>query len=87
MEITGVISAVVIGAVIGALGRLVVPGRQHIGPLWTIVVGIAAAFAGTALAAVLGVADTEGPDFIEWLAQIVLATAGVAALGRVRALR
>nr|WP_308288016.1 hypothetical protein [Streptomyces corallincola] len=32
-----------IGIVIGVLGRLVVPGRQHIGILWTILVGIVAA--------------------------------------------
>ncbi len=43
MEISGVISALVVGVVIGVLGRLVVPGRQHIGILWTVVVGIAAA--------------------------------------------
>ena len=40
MEISGVISAIVIGIVIGVLGRLVVPGRQRIGMLWTILIGI-----------------------------------------------
>lgn len=39
----GWVSAIVIGIVIGVLGRLVVPGRQHIGILWTILVGIVAA--------------------------------------------
>ncbi|MEU0372001.1 GlsB/YeaQ/YmgE family stress response membrane protein [Streptomyces sp. NPDC006283] len=87
MEISGVISAIVIGLVIGVLGRLVVPGRQHIGVLWTIVVGIAAAFVGTALAVAFGVADTEGVDWVQWLIQIALAAAGVAALTRVKALR
>ncbi|MBT2369353.1 GlsB/YeaQ/YmgE family stress response membrane protein [Streptomyces sp. ISL-10] len=87
MEISGIISAIVIGTVIGVLGRLVVPGRQHIGVLWTIVVGIVAAFVGTALAAALGVADTRGVDWIQWLFQIALAAGGVAALSRVKALR
>ncbi|GGS60671.1 GlsB/YeaQ/YmgE family stress response membrane protein [Streptomyces cinerochromogenes] len=87
MEISGILSAIVIGLVIGVLGRLVVPGRQHIGVLWTLVVGIAAALLGSAIAAALGVADTKGPDWIEWLVQTALAAAGVAALGRVRALR
>ncbi|UFR06444.1 GlsB/YeaQ/YmgE family stress response membrane protein [Streptomyces sp. Go40/10] len=87
MEISGILSAIVIGLVIGVLGRLVVPGRQHIGVLWTLVVGIAAALLGSAIAAALGVADTRGPDWIEWLVQTALAAAGVAALGRVRALR
>jgi len=30
MEISGVISAIVIGIIIGTLGRLVLPGRQRI---------------------------------------------------------
>ncbi|MFD8373315.1 GlsB/YeaQ/YmgE family stress response membrane protein [Streptomyces sp. NPDC059688] len=84
MEISGIISALVIGIVIGVLGRLVVPGRQHIGILWTIVVGIVAAFIGTAIAAGLGVVDTKGVDWIEWLIQIALAALGVAALSRVK---
>ncbi|MEU2053270.1 GlsB/YeaQ/YmgE family stress response membrane protein [Streptomyces bungoensis] len=84
MEISGVLSAIVIGIVIGVLGRLVVPGRQHIGILWTIVVGIVAALLGSAIAAGLGVANTSGPDWIEWLIQIALAAVGVAALDRTR---
>ncbi|MEU2165244.1 GlsB/YeaQ/YmgE family stress response membrane protein [Streptomyces sp. NPDC019208] len=87
MEISGILSAMVIGIVIGVLGRLVLPGRQHIGILWTIVVGIVAALMGTAVAAALGVADTNGVDWIEWLIQIGLAAVGVAALDRVKALR
>jgi uncharacterized membrane protein YeaQ/YmgE (transglycosylase-associated protein family) len=84
MEISGVISAIVIGAVIGILGRLVLPGRQPIGFLWTIVVGIVAALIGTGIAGGLGVADTEGVDWIEWVIQIALAAAGVTALQRVK---
>ncbi|MEU4167922.1 GlsB/YeaQ/YmgE family stress response membrane protein [Streptomyces sp. NPDC026665] len=84
MEISGVISAVVIGIVIGVLGRLAVPGRQRIGILWTIVVGIVAAFIGSGIAAAFGVADTKGVDWIEWLIQIGLAAFGVAALDRAR---
>ncbi|MEU2264280.1 GlsB/YeaQ/YmgE family stress response membrane protein [Streptomyces sp. NPDC019645] len=87
MEISGILSALVIGIVIGVLGRVVLPGRQHIGILWTIVVGIVAALIGTAVAAALGVADTNGVDWIEWLIQIGLAAVGVAALDRAKALR
>ncbi|WP_151773903.1 GlsB/YeaQ/YmgE family stress response membrane protein [Streptomyces abyssomicinicus] len=87
MEISGIISAIVIGIVIGVLGRLVVPGRQHIGVLWTIVVGIAAALIGSALAGAFGISDTNGPDWLEWLIQIALAALGVAALDRSRSTR
>ncbi|MER6827118.1 GlsB/YeaQ/YmgE family stress response membrane protein [Streptosporangium sp. NPDC000563] len=77
MEVTGIISALIIGVVIGALGRLVVPGRQSI-PIWlTIVIGIISAFIGTAIATVLGVADTRGIDWIELVIQIAVAAGGV----------
>ncbi|MEU4681968.1 GlsB/YeaQ/YmgE family stress response membrane protein [Streptomyces xinghaiensis] len=85
MEISGIISAIIIGVIIGVLGRLVIPGRQRIGVLWTILVGIVAALIGTALAGALGVSDTDGPDWIEWLIQIALAAVGVAALDRAKA--
>ncbi|MCY0946531.1 GlsB/YeaQ/YmgE family stress response membrane protein [Streptomyces antarcticus] len=87
MEISGVISAIVIGILVGTLGRLVLPGRQRIGLLWTIAVGIIAAFVGTGIAAALGVADTKGIDWIEWLIQIALAAAGVTALERFKTRR
>jgi uncharacterized membrane protein YeaQ/YmgE (transglycosylase-associated protein family) len=77
MEITGIISAIIIGIVIGILGRLVVPGRQHL-PIWlTILIGIGAAFAGTALAGAIGVADTRGIDWIEIGIQVAVAAVGV----------
>lgn len=84
MEIGGIISAIVIGIVIGVLGRLVVPGRQRIGILWTILVGIVAALIGSWIATAFDVADTNGVDWVEWLIQIGLAAVGVAALDRSR---
>ncbi|WP_327312374.1 GlsB/YeaQ/YmgE family stress response membrane protein [Streptomyces sp. NBC_01235] len=87
MEIDGIISAILIGIIIGVLGRLVVPGRQRIGVLWTIAVGIVAALIGSALATGLGVDDTKGVDWVEWLIQIGLAAVGVAALDRAKARR
>ncbi|MEU8486170.1 MULTISPECIES: GlsB/YeaQ/YmgE family stress response membrane protein [unclassified Streptomyces] len=84
MEISGVISAIVIGIVIGVLGRLALPGRQRIGILATVVVGIVAALLGSAIAAGVGVADTKGVDWVEWLIQIGLAALGVSLLDRGR---
>ncbi|MET7473715.1 GlsB/YeaQ/YmgE family stress response membrane protein [Streptomyces sp. NPDC005648] len=84
MEISGVISAIVIGIVLGVLGRLVVPGRQRIGILWTILIGIVAAFIGSGIASGLGVADTKGVDWIEWLIQIAVAALGVVAVHKVK---
>jgi uncharacterized membrane protein YeaQ/YmgE (transglycosylase-associated protein family) len=74
VTVTGIITAIIIGAIIGALGRLVVPGRQPI-PIWlTIVVGIVAAFVGTLLARVIGIPTaTSGIDWLELLVQVVVA--------------
>ncbi|ONH61887.1 hypothetical protein CcI49_03510 [Frankia sp. CcI49] len=47
---SGIISAIVTGLVIGVLGRLVVPGRQAIGCLMTILVGLIGAAGGLAIA-------------------------------------
>jgi len=77
VTITGIITAIVIGAIIGFVGRLVAPGKQNI-PIWlTILVGIVAAFIGTALARLFGVATTGGIDWIELILQVVVAAIGV----------
>ena len=78
MTADGIISAIIIGAIIGALGRLVLPGRQSL-PVWlTIVVGIVAAVLGSIIAGALGVETTNGVDWLEIFIQVVLAAIGVA---------
>jgi uncharacterized membrane protein YeaQ/YmgE (transglycosylase-associated protein family) len=80
VHVSGIITAIIIGLIIGALGRLVVPGKQNI-PIWlTILIGIVAALIGTFLATQLGVNDTKGIDWIELLIQVVLAAVGVGAV-------
>ncbi|MBE1499846.1 putative membrane protein YeaQ/YmgE (transglycosylase-associated protein family) [Amycolatopsis lexingtonensis] len=77
MTVAGIVSALIVGLIIGVLGRLVAPGKQSI-PIWlTIVIGIVAAFIGTAIARGLGYADTNGIDWLEILTQVVLAAIGV----------
>ncbi|GAA1291289.1 GlsB/YeaQ/YmgE family stress response membrane protein [Saccharothrix xinjiangensis] len=77
MGIGGVISALIVGLIIGLLGKLVAPGKQAI-PIWlTLVVGIVAAFLGTFVARALGVEDTRGIDWIEILVQVLIAAVGV----------
>lgn len=77
MTADGIISAIIIGAVIGILARLILPGRQRISVLVTIIVGIVAALLGTWLADILGVKTTDGIDWIEILIQVPLACVGV----------
>jgi len=84
MTIQSILGAIVIGAVIGALGRLLLPGRQAIGWILTIVVGIVAALIGTVIANALNVANTSGIDWIEILLQVVLAVVGVGIVAGLR---
>ncbi|MGZ4589798.1 MAG: GlsB/YeaQ/YmgE family stress response membrane protein [Actinomycetes bacterium] len=82
MTVSGIITAIIIGLIIGALGRLVVPGKQDL-PIWlTIVVGIVAALVGTAIVGPLR--DTNGIDWIELLVQVALAAVGVAVVTSLR---
>ena len=78
MTITGIITAIVVGLVIGVLARLIIPGKQKIGLLLTIVVGIIAAFLGTFIARSIGLpTQTSGIDWIELGVQLVVAIIGV----------
>ncbi|MCW2899896.1 MAG: transglycosylase-associated protein [Streptosporangiaceae bacterium] len=66
---------IVVGAVVGALARLVVPGRNPIGILLTILVGIVGAILGGLIAHQLGAGR-----LIALLFAILIAAVGVALL-------
>jgi uncharacterized membrane protein YeaQ/YmgE (transglycosylase-associated protein family) len=84
MEVTGFVTAIIVGLIIGALGRLVLPGKQKIGILLTLLIGIIAALVGTLIAGALGVAKTPGVDWIELILQVVLAAIGVGIASGIR---
>jgi len=46
LTISVIVAWLLIGLVVGGLARLLVPGRQHIGLILTILIGIAAALLG-----------------------------------------
>ena len=73
------------GLFIGALGRLVIPGRQNISWWMTVLIGIVAALIGTAIVGPMR--DTRGIDWIELIVQVALAALGVWLFSRMRANR
>ncbi|WP_433344117.1 GlsB/YeaQ/YmgE family stress response membrane protein [Micromonospora sp. CA-111912] len=79
MTVTGIITALIVGLIVGALGRLVVPGRQNM-PIWLhMLVGVGAALLGTVLANAVGIStNTSGVDWAELLVQVVVAAIAVA---------
>jgi uncharacterized membrane protein YeaQ/YmgE (transglycosylase-associated protein family) len=66
------VGLIIAGIIIGALGRLFLPGRQPIGFLWTMAAGIAGTLIGYGLAVALGVDETKGIDWIRWIISIVV---------------
>jgi len=77
MGFHGILSAIIVGAIIGGLGRLILRGKQKISLLMTIGIGIVAALIGTFFAVTLGVANTAGINWFELFIQVGLAAIGV----------
>jgi uncharacterized membrane protein YeaQ/YmgE (transglycosylase-associated protein family) len=78
MGIGTLIGLIVAGFVVGALARLFLPGKQKIGVLATILVGVIGTLVGYAIAAALGVKDTAGVDWIRWIISIAVSVGLVA---------
>ncbi len=71
-----IIGWLVIGLVIGALARLLVPGRQHIGLILTILIGIVAALIGGIITtAILGAGHTVITFIVALVAAALLVSA------------
>ncbi|GAA1232039.1 GlsB/YeaQ/YmgE family stress response membrane protein [Oryzihumus leptocrescens] len=87
MTFFNILGTIIFGAVIGYLARLFLPGRQHIGMIMTIVIGIIGALVGYWLAGLFGVASTAGIDWIRWFFSIVVAAIGVVGYERIMARR
>ena len=73
-----IIGLIIAGIIIGALARLFLPGRQGIGIIATIIVGILGTLIGWWIAGALGVQSTNGVDWIRWIISIIVAMVLVA---------
>ena len=64
----GIISWIFWGLFVGAIARLLLPGRQAIGIIWTILVGVAGAIVGGFFSTeVIDIADSDEFDFGSFL--------------------
>lgn len=72
---TTILWFILVGAVVGALARLLVPGRNPIGIVLTILVGVAGAILGGLVANALGAGT-----LVAFIFAIIIAAIGVALL-------
>ena len=70
MQILGLL---VIGLIIGALARLLKPGRQRLGLLGTLALGVVGALIGGVIASLLGTGNIWELDFIGFVVAVIAA--------------
>ena len=70
MQILGLL---VVGLVIGALARLLKPGRQRLGLLGTMGLGVVGALIGGTLASLIGTGDIFELDFLGFVFAVIAA--------------
>jgi uncharacterized membrane protein YeaQ/YmgE (transglycosylase-associated protein family) len=73
------IGFIVAGLIIGALARLLMPGKQKIGLLWTLALGVAGSVIGGTIANAIGTGDIWELNVIGFIVA-VLASVGLLAI-------
>ncbi len=63
--IGSIILAIIVGAVIGLVARLVMPGKQNVGMIMTVVIGAVGGLIGSAVASHFGYNNANGG--IAWI--------------------
>jgi uncharacterized membrane protein YeaQ/YmgE (transglycosylase-associated protein family) len=85
--IGSIVLAIIVGAIIGVVARLVMPGKQNIGMIMTVVLGALGGLIGSAVAAQFGYHNANGgiawiPFFVGVGAAVILIAIGEAVTGR-----
>jgi len=65
------IGFLVAGLVIGVLARLLKPGRQHLGLLWTLLLGLAGSLIGGTIAWLIGTGSIWELDFLGFVLAVI----------------
>ncbi|MDP9145691.1 MAG: GlsB/YeaQ/YmgE family stress response membrane protein [Actinomycetota bacterium] len=76
-----IVWGLVAGIIIGPLARLVLPGKQNISLMMTILIGAVGAIAGGFIADAIGVGETSGIDWIKLAIQVGVAAVAVVLYG------
>ncbi len=83
MSISGIIGAIVVGLIVGLLGRALVPGKQHVSLVVTTIIGVIASFVATWLLGFLFKYnnDNGGIPWIGLLGGAIVAAIGIVVYG------
>jgi uncharacterized membrane protein YeaQ/YmgE (transglycosylase-associated protein family) len=76
------IGFIVFGLVVGALARLILPGRQHLGLLATLLIGLVGSVIGGVVANALGTGDIFELNVLGSVVAIISAAALIAVIDR-----
>jgi len=76
------IGFIVAGLIIGLLARLILPGRQRIGLLWTLVLGVVGSVVGGVVANLIGSGDIMELNVIGFVVAVVASVGLLAAAER-----
>jgi uncharacterized membrane protein YeaQ/YmgE (transglycosylase-associated protein family) len=76
------IGFIVAGLIIGLLARLILPGRQRIGLLWTLALGVVGSVVGGVIANMIGSGDVMELNVIGFVVAVLAAVALLAAAER-----
>ena len=72
--IATILTALVVGLIVGALARLIMPGKQSIGVIMTVILGALGSFIGSWLTYQLGYSNSNGGwQIIPFLVGIIVA--------------
>ncbi|MHA3834375.1 GlsB/YeaQ/YmgE family stress response membrane protein [Terrabacter sp. AAH1] len=77
-----IIGAIIVGAIIGALGRLILPGKQNISIVVTILIGIVANVIVTLVVRQIGYANNGGIAWIPLILGAIVAAILIVVYGR-----
>jgi uncharacterized membrane protein YeaQ/YmgE (transglycosylase-associated protein family) len=76
------IGFIVAGLIIGLLARLILPGRQHIGLLWTLVLGVVGSVIGGTIANAIGSGDIMELNVFGFICAVIAAVVLLAVADR-----
>lgn len=69
----GIIGFIIAGIIIGLLARAILPGRQKIGLLWTLVLGVVGSVIGGTVAQMIGTGDVGELNVLGFVFAVIAA--------------